>query len=216
ELNKRGMLSPEVYNRFQQSIGGKAYSSQAASPEPIVEDVAAPGELAVSTNQVTSMGAPMQSASKSVTPVSIPSPQRSVSSNDFKRAFRTQQMGIMGQAEAEAEKSNQLADNLIQTQAALDKFEAARMEREQKRQQAVGDERGKLDSAINKMQEMRVDPGRYWANIGTEKKVLWALGAFFSGMSGKSGNTALEMLRNSIDADINAQKTDLDKTKFGI
>lgn len=217
ELNKRGAISPDVYNRFQQSIGGQAYASQNKSPETLSGDVAKPEELAVVTNPIISYGAqPQQTKAPQIPAVSIPAPQHSVGAQDFDRAYMNQKRGIMGQAEAESQKSDELAQNMLETQSALDKFEANRLSREQERQKTMNDERGKLESEISKLGEMKEDPSRYWSNIGTEKKVLWALGAFFSGMSGKNGNAALEMLQRTVEADVAAQRSDIDRAKFGV
>lgn len=133
------------------------------------------------------------------------------------KAYNMQEMGILGQADAQAKQAEEQYQAGLKTQETLAKLDAANAERDQKRDQ----ERQKWEDEFHKAQDdfqaTKIDPNHYWSNISTGKKILWGISAFFSGLGSRNGqNVGLDMLKDTINSDIAAQKADYDKKKYGM
>lgn len=71
--------------------------------------------------------------------------------------------------------------------------------------------KAKDDSLFKAYQEQKIDPNRYYHNMGTGSKIAAAIGMVLSGAgSGVTGqqNMAATLIQNAVERDINAQKSD--------
>ncbi len=81
-----------------------------------------------------------------------------------------------------------------------------------KSQEKLGDMAKKNDDLYNQISTMKVDPNKYVNNMSTTNKILSAIAIGFGGInSGLTGrpNAALEILHNSIEKDVEAQKANI-------
>lgn len=74
----------------------------------------------------------------------------------------------------------------------------------------------RLLARINEARAMRVDPDKWWNDKSTGGKILAGigivLGGIGGGMTGQGGNTALTVINNAIDRDIDSQKHHIDNS----
>src|SRR5690606_28085955 len=130
-------------------------------------------------------------------------------------AYSMQQMGVLAESKALGQGFKERAESMERGIESMDRLEARRQEAEIERQQQWNDELSKFKSAVSDFNKLQVDPNRYWKNAGTGSKILWGLAAFFGGM-GKGSNQAVEMLRDTINQDIAAQRVDIEKGRNAI
>ncbi len=128
---------------------------------------------------------------------------------NYIQGVNEQKMGILQQAEAEAQQGNNQANLLAQGI--------------QNQQQQVQDFKTNYDKLelerkhfVDDIQNQHVDPSHYLNSMGTGQKVATAIGLILGGMSsGFNGgkNPALDFLNAQIDRDIAGQKTQLGKNE---
>lgn len=79
-------------------------------------------------------------------------------------------------------------------------------------QQNITNFQDRLEQITADIEKTKIDPERFWKNKSTGQKIAasiaLALGAFGAGLTGQK-NTAAEIINNAINADIDAQESDL-------
>lgn len=127
-------------------------------------------------------------------------------------AYNLQQQGVLAQAKAESDKSLETAKAIESNMAQIDKVNAQTQANEAKRNQDFQQKLVDYQTALDDFSSKEVDPDRYYKSLSTGKKVLYGISAFLGGVGGAdaSENPALQMLRQAIDNDINAQKSDIE------
>lgn len=144
----------------------------------------------------------MQEMAKTGQPAPFAMPQELMSGYDKMRK------GTMEQAQAHADAAIEQAKLFDKQKAELEALEANRIENN-----------AKLDNEIaglrNDILSNKIDPNRVWSNMSTGNRVLAGisvlLGGLSSGLAGRPGNPAMDVINNAIDRDIDAQKADLGK-----
>jgi len=123
-------------------------------------------------------------------------------------AFALQRQGILGAAKAQ--------QDAAAAQAEAFKAQEARLKEAADTYKA---NRDKLDAEnaqlFQSVMDDKIEPGRFMANLSTGNKILagisLVLGGAGGGLNGSGRNAAMEVLQKTIDADIDAQKTNLGK-----
>jgi len=79
----------------------------------------------------------------------------------------------------------------------------------------LADIKQKRDQAQQAYASGKVDPNRFWSNLGTGQKIASIIGVFLGGLGARDGrpNYALQILNDHIDKDIEAQKSDINKNQ---
>lgn len=135
----------------------------------------------------------------------------------IERGYNMQEKAERDAAEAGKNLADETAHVLQQHQVNAEKIEADRVTREQERQTRFEKEVGDYDKLSQEMLNTKVDPRRWFNNQSTGQKIMAGIGIFLGGVGGgltKSGkNPALDIINNAINADIDAQKSELAKLK---
>lgn len=132
----------------------------------------------------------------------------------------TQEEASQRQTEADAKAAEQMAK---QRELDLSSYEAQRqnaLRNEEAREIYMSDQKAKLEQLNARAKNMAdVDPERFWHNAGSGSKVMGAiavaLGAAGSALA-KTPNVAADIIQRKIDADIDAQKSNIAKYKGDI
>lgn len=123
-------------------------------------------------------------------------------------AYTMQQIGMTNAAQAGEQKAVEQAAMLRKQQEEMQRLQAEQQLNEQKRQETLAAEHSKLNQSIEEYGNLQVDPKRLYKNMDTGDKVFAAIGLIL-GAFGKNGNTAVDVLQNAINRDIDAQKADM-------
>lgn len=165
------------------------------TPVPLSENIQNPQSVP-KENQVSF--SPQQS------PQVVPQQPQSNLTGNFDKSLKQIEGGMQQNAQLQ---SKLLAENAKNTQIYLEeqKQRAADYSKERAAIQSQNEE------LFNQVRDSKVDPNRIWNNAGTGQKISAALGLIFGGIGAgmtHSPNQAAEFLQKSIDADIDAQKSD--------
>lgn len=144
-------------------------------------------------------------ASTSATPVAPGVPTDIMS--QFNKNIGAEAAGIQGVANAKTVEGNAAAQVLQDNQAKLQKT----MDDAATKRKAIDLENDNLTKAVV---DQKIDPQRYMHNMSTGNRIMASIGLFLGGMaSGRGGgpNVAATNIQNAINADIDAQKSELGK-----
>lgn len=217
-------IGPEVHKRIKalkMADGGEVPENDSLDVEQLPDESQAPLDIApVSNQELASQNIPNQQnpliiepmdrtpavEQPAQAPVSAPTNPTDLSS-DYAKIFAKESTGIKG---VQSAKANEAA-----TQAKIYKEAADQIAQNQKNYQ---DEHAKLDTEhsqiIKAIMDNKIDPNRYFGNMNTGNKIIAAISIALSGIgSGLTGkpNMAMNVIQNSIDRDIEAQKLELGK-----
>lgn len=169
---------------------------------------------------VAKVGSPDEFVQPTRAPGNNPSDYMSPESNQLLNSYnKTIQQGnklqsVVAEAQLASEKALQ---NYMQ------QSEAQELQFQKKQQDQALDLEQKMASVENARAEFastKSDPSRFWNSTSTGQKIGIAIAAAFAGMGaamqGQGGNSVLDILQNRIDADIDAQKTDMMNMKDNI
>jgi hypothetical protein len=119
-------------------------------------------------------------------------------------AMRFQQ-GAGEATEASRKAADQRQADLTREQNAIDQtYQAGREARMADMAERSRRMEAHVDSVLEDASKMRVDPERWLSSRSTGQRILMALGGFFGGLAGKSGEVASE-INGAIDRDVRAQ-----------
>lgn len=173
---------------------GKALASNGPGGVPVVADTGSPVE-----NSIAAPKAQAQSAS--------------APTDYFKQLEDAQKTAQRGALDAGAAQQKQGEE----TAKALDDYAASLQKRQEDFQNRLDSYNAQTESAYNDYMNGEIDPNHMWHNMGTGNKVLAAisiaLGGLGGGLSGRGGNTGLDVINQAINRDIEAQKANLDKKR---
>jgi hypothetical protein len=131
---------------------------------------------------------------------------------DEKKALLDQQKIAAKIAEAQLPERERIA------QKAQDITEAGELARQQI-QAEIDEKQVKLEQAVANLESTRINPDRYWQNKSTGDKIIasiaMVIGGIGAGLTGKR-NTAVDIISKAINADIDAQKKEMEKAEKGI
>ena len=150
---------------------------------------------------------PMQVEGYIPEPQASPQMQKQGMLGDYGQAFNTMESAIQQDAalgKQEAQKSMEYADQM-----------ANQMQQIQQKQEILAasqrveldNQFQKLNQAMNETANIKMDPSRVWADKSTGQKLGMAVALFFSGINGSQAG--MQMLENSINRDLEAQRIDL-------
>jgi len=148
---------------------------------------------------------------------------------DIKAGFEKERGAIGEWAETEKERFRKQAD-VMEEQAAVSRdLEAQRIEEENKRQDYVDTEMGKVRDAVDQVRSSKIDPYRFYrhpdGSTNYPKSIaaaiavgLGALGSSLPAQYGGTGgpNVALQIIDKAIDRDISAQRDDIQNQRAGV
>lgn len=128
-----------------------------------------------------------------------------------------QKQGLIAAANAGAQQGAAEAARLKELNEQLKKQDEINQQREEERKQEFAKAEAEYNDVITKLQESKIDPKRYWSRKSTGEKILATIGLILGGigggLQGTGRNAALEVLNREIEADIEAQKADIEKLK---
>lgn len=141
---------------------------------------------------------------------------------DFRRASfgeRTNDL-IAGQERLERERAALGGRRAAEEQDVIEDAQRRQMRLERERQDAMRMAQQRYDAAVRRLQESRIDPNRYWADRGGAVgriggAIAVALGAAGAAMTG-GPNTALQIIQNEINQDIEAQRAGMERDAQGV
>lgn len=129
-----------------------------------------------------------------------------------------QQMAIAQGAAAGMAKAAETTSELEITNKKIAEMREADAQKAAAAQQELIEKESELESEIERVQSLKVDPGNFWASATTENKVLMgislALGAF--GAAGGGGNRAAQVINQAIDRDIKMQQANIAQETRGL
>ncbi len=145
-----------------------------------------------------------------------------IAPEDFRRASfgeRTADL-IAGNERLERERAALGGRRAAEEQDALEQAQRRQTRLETERQDAMRVAQQRYDTAVRRLQESNVDPDRYWANRGGAVgriggAIAVALGAAGAAMTG-GPNTALAIIQNEINQDIEAQRAGMERDAQGV
>ena len=126
---------------------------------------------------------------------------------DYTKAFDAMQQGTLMQAQAHADAAKQQAQVYDQQMQELQKTEIAR----KAQADAVMTDINKIQ---NDVMTQKIDPTRVWSNMSTGNRVLAGISIFLGGVAGGmqgKENSALAIIQDAVNKDIDSQKADLGK-----
>lgn len=178
------------------------------------------GHISPETAQQATAGQPQPANTQEFLPAPASSGPAPVNPMDkyakgIDRAYVQQQGAAQAGADAAKNLADETARALQDHQFNAEKLEADRVQREAARQAQYEKEVGEYDTLSKQLLNAKVDPDRYWNSRSTGQKVLASISLFLGGLgggvSGKGGNVGLDIINKAIDADIDSQKSDLDR-----
>lgn len=129
-------------------------------------------------------------------------------------AFGQQMSALENIGSIEGHKAVENAKLYGQAIGEVDKIEAQRKQEFNKYQQDMDVQLQDYNSTVQELASAKVDPERFWNSRSMPQKASAFIGIMLSGigagMQGVAGNSALNLINRAIDADIDAQKTELD------
>lgn len=154
--------------------------------------------------------APQPEQSHQIAPITPQVPRRMPAQGGF-----GQQMGALQNIGAlEGQKAVENAKLYGQAIGEVDKIEAQRQQQFNKYQQDMDGQLQDYNKTVQELASAKVDPERFWNSRSMPQKASAFIGIMLSGigsgMQGVAGNSALNLINRAIDADIDAQKTELD------
>lgn len=89
---------------------------------------------------------------------------------------------------------------------------------QQERQNKIQEQQSKLAGEIERVNQLSVDPNRFWANKDTADKIQIGIGMLLGafGSAGGGGNRAAQTIQNAINRDINIQKSNIAGERRGV
>jgi len=145
-----------------------------------------------------------------------------IAPEDFRRASfgeRTADL-LAGNERLERERAALGGRRAAEEQDALEQAQRRQTRLETERQDAMRVAQQRYDTAVRRLQESNIDPNRYWANRGGAVgriggAIAVALGAAGAAMTG-GPNTALAIIQNEINQDIEAQRAGMERDAQGV
>lgn len=138
-------------------------------------------------------------------PEEKPSPFAGIA-EEYDKAFAQMQSGIMQEAEAGARSAAAQASAYNSAISQLQKGMQERKVIEQQRSNQLQDQALKMESAIDDFKKASVvDPNRFWSDKSTGDKIMASVAIFLGGLGG-GPNQALQVIDNAIQRDIESQK----------
>lgn len=212
------------------AIGTNYYAKLAADhPAWSPQQVAAaynggPTRLAKNNGDISAMPAESQDYAQKVDAqtskfgapnMAQPQSQPATMASSMNDAFEMQQQAEVSKLQTAQQAHSEIVKEQL-NQAAM--IEQQRIQEEQ-RQLSIRnqlDKAGRIYSeATEKFSSGSVDPNRFFNNLSTGDKIVGALaiaiGGIAGGMNGTGKNSAMDIIDNAINRDIEAQKTDLEK-----
>jgi hypothetical protein len=160
--------------------------------------------------------APVQPA-----PADVPAPTESLPPRTLAEAQQRQadaaegrKQAVVGEAAAAIQANDAQVAQMEANQRETAAFDAVTEERRQRAETEREESRQKWQESINAFKDAKVDPDHYMKTRSAGQLFIAALGTMLSGVgAGLTGkdNLALAMLNKSIDSDIDAQKTEMQK-----
>jgi len=216
QLYDRGFLSRENY---MLATGGEDPTVAAEAPSPLTFDIPTPMREPVFRSPETEPAEPPP-----VEPVSLasdkqappPDGQHGFTSSGYGMppldlsGYNLQQKAVSEQYKQEADKAKAIYDEMGRFNEAQEKIEEQNIENEKYRQEQSRLKWNKLSEAEERFSNMKVDPGKFWADRTTGDKIMIGIGAVL-GAFGKSttGNRAVAIINQAIERDIDAQKANI-------
>lgn len=194
----------DVQAPIQQAINERIVPNYAEPQQPIPETIARPVSLTTDA-QGKSEGHP-QNDMYSTMMGNINKPY------DMMQAAAIEGMKVGAAKGAEQAATIQKITDTNSQRIASD--ETARVERQGK----LDDVYGKLQNKIDEVSNMKVDPNKFWANKSTGDKILAGISLFLGAAGGVNGrgNSAVPVIQNAIQADIDAQKANIGIKQDGV
>lgn len=151
----------------------------------------------------------------SATAAPVPTPSPTESANDLiQKGYDAQSIAVADARLGAAQAQTGLVGETIKQAKML---EDARKEEERfqaEKQKRLDDGQAVYKQALDDLNAQKIEPNRLYANQSTGDKIIAAigiaLGGIASGMTGQK-NSALEIIQNAIDRDIEAQKIEVEK-----
>jgi len=124
--------------------------------------------------------------------------------------FAMEKAGAKGEADAIGAQGKEEAQ-------ALDSAQTSMAIEQANYQKKLGEYQTQRDGLEKDIRDGKLDPNRYMDSLSTGSRMLAGisiiLGGLGGGLTGKGGNTGLDVINRAIDRDIDAQKTNSDKTQ---
>lgn len=127
--------------------------------------------------------------------------------SEYAQGYQTMLDASRQQAEASAQAAQEQSQIYEQQVKEMQLAEIAR----QKQEQAVQRD---LDTIRNDIATQKIDPSRVWSNMSTGNRVMAGIAIFLGGVAGGMQgreNSALKIIDDAIDKDIDSQKAELGK-----
>jgi hypothetical protein len=125
-------------------------------------------------------------------------------------ALNAKQDAAIQGAAAGIKEANANAFYLKQAADQQEKFNNEAQLRESNRQAQLKQAGDTLNQAVLKYSSNKIDPNSFWENRTTGQQVSLAIGAFLGAFDPHGNNTAVAMLNNAMNRDIEAQKANID------
>lgn len=139
------------------------------------------------------------------------------------QAERDAMVAMSREVEAEAGALTDTADAIMRAQAEVDQLERQRQAAERARQTELRRRQGELDRLAGEVASKTIDPTRVFAKGETRNRLSAAIGLALGGLAdalrggGDSGiRTALGMINQTIDRDVEAQRANLANAQAGL
>lgn len=157
-------------------------------------------------------------------PLTPPSEQPRVAPKDMMgttaltAGYDLMQQGVGLAAQAGMAKAAEDAAYSQKISADMQKMNEANERERLANQEKLMAEQAKLDAEVQRVSELKVDPGRFWADRSTADKVLIGaslfLGAFGAARTGV--NQAVNIIDQAIERDLNLQQADIAQQTSGV
>lgn len=138
-------------------------------------------------------------------------------------AYAGQQGALVGLGQAQAMEAKQKADEYRRQQLEWDTLIADQKAAEQRRQDYMNQQIGKVQDQISKIESSEIDPTAWYKNPdGSNNYSRSVMGAIAIGLGALAQsrlggpNNALQIINRAIDRDIDAQKTNLANKRAGV
>jgi hypothetical protein len=124
-------------------------------------------------------------------------------------AYDLAEKGVALEAQAGAKQAAREAGYLAETAKQMQQSEDARKVAEAERHAMLRAQEEKLTKALTDLSGDKVDPNRYFKEMGTAQKVLTGISLFLGSFDPKGENAAAKMMNEAVNRDIEAQKANL-------
>jgi hypothetical protein len=217
QLYDRGFLSRENYMR---ATGGEDPEARVESPSPLTFDIPTPLREPIVASAQTEPAEPPPTAPLSLT-TDPQDPAAATGQHGFTASgyglppldlsgYNIQQQAVSEQYKQEADKAKAIYDEMERFNKDQDLIEAQNIKNEKYRQEQAREKWNKLSEANDRFANMKIDPGKFWADRTTGDKVMIAIGSVLGAFGAGYDNKAVGILQNAIERDISAQKANVE------